>query len=181
MILSLIRKDPAKEAATAFFASISEQARHPRFYEAMGVADSVDGRFELLILHTYLVLKRLKAKGREEERLSQRLADALFANLDDALREMGVGDLSVAKKIRRMAEGFRGRIAAYEKAMEREDDAELAAALARNVYESDDPSKAVQLASYVRRAVRSLDEQPAARLLAGIVSFVPPQETGEAP
>ncbi|MGE0408682.1 MAG: ubiquinol-cytochrome C chaperone family protein [Amphiplicatus sp.] len=173
MILSLFRKDPQRDAAEALFAAAVEQARRPDFYTDLGVEDSVDGRFELLALHVYLVLRRLKSAG-SAAGLSQHLLDAMFANLDGALREMGVGDLSVARKIRKMAEAFYGRIGAYEAALApTAAAAALDAALLRNVYNGT-TGKAAALSAYVRRASAGLDGQKAGRIEAGILAFPSP-------
>jgi cytochrome b pre-mRNA-processing protein 3 len=174
MILSLFRKDPLKDAADALFAAAVAQAREPTFYTAFRVEDSVEGRFELLTLHVYLLLRRLKGQNGEAKRLAQHVLDALFANLDGSLREMGVGDLSVGRKIRGMAEAFYGRIGAYEHAMAHSAPAALEEALARNVYEKTDPAAGAGLAGYVRAAAAFLDAQPLGRLLGGIVAYPAP-------
>lgn len=174
MILSLFRKDPQKDAAEALFTALSAQARDPAFYADLAVEDSVEGRFELLIVHAYLVLRRLRGQGRDADRLSQHLTDALFSNLDGALREMGVGDLSVSKKIRSMAEAVYGRIGAYEAAITKDPAApDLAAALSRNVFGKPDAATANDVAAYLRRANEALAAQPLPRILSGIVSFPP--------
>lgn len=172
MILSLIRKDPQKDAAEALFTALSAQSRDPVFYADLAVDDSVEGRFELLVLHAYLVLRRLRGAGPDADRLSQGLTDALFSNLDAALREMGVGDLSVAKKIRRMAEAFYGRIGAYEAGLTKDAATpDLADALSRNVFGKSEAATAPALADYVRRANDELASLPLSRVLGGIVSF----------
>jgi cytochrome b pre-mRNA-processing protein 3 len=170
MILSLFRKDPARSAAESLFEAAVEQSRRPEFYTALGVEDSVEGRFELMALHVYLLLRRLKGAA-GASRLSQRLLDAMFANVDDALREIGVGDLSMGRKIRKMAESFYGRIGAYEAALAAPSDDALAAAIARNVYGAEQAAGVAGLAGYVRRAVTMLDNQPAGRIESGIAQF----------
>src|SRR5436305_13961508 len=122
----LFRKAPAPEQRV--YEAIVAAARHPRPYAEWAVPDTVDGRFDMISLYLFLVLDRLRGA---EAPFRQRLTDAFFADMDRSLREMGVGDLSVAKKIRKMAESFYGRIAAYDRAMTEGADA-LAAALARN-------------------------------------------------
>ncbi|MEQ8178914.1 MAG: ubiquinol-cytochrome C chaperone family protein [Amphiplicatus sp.] len=172
MILSLFRKDPTLEAASALYASAVEQARLPVFYEKFAVPDTPEGRFELLSMHIYLVLRRLKGAGAAADRLSQKVLDAFFANLDSSLREMGVGDLSVGKKIRALAEAFYGRARAYEAGLE--DGAApsiLAAAVSRNVYEEAEAEMAPALAGYLRDAAAVVGAQSLARLLSGVVRF----------
>ncbi len=149
-------------------------ARHPVPYERWGVGDTLDGRFDMIALHTYLVLHRLK--GLEPD-FRQALVDAFFSDMDRSLREMGVGDISVGKKVRKMAEVFYGRIAAYDAALAGEGNA-LAAALARNVF-PDEPKGAEsdgarQLAAYVLEQCRHLAGQEAAAIARGHVSFKEP-------
>lgn len=174
MVLKLFRKDPLKDAADALFATAVAQAREPAFYTAYGVEDSVDGRFELLTLHVYLLLRRLKGQSGEPKRLAQHILDAFFANLDASLREMGVGDLSVGRKIRGMAEAFYGRMGAYERAMTGDEPAMLSEALARNVFGKVDPAAGARLAEYIRAAAAFLDAQPLARVLAGVAGYPAP-------
>lgn len=176
MILSLFRKDPIRDAAEALYAAAAEQARQPAFYLAYGVEDSVEGRFEMTALHAYLLLRRLKGAGEPAARLSRALSDVFFSEMDGALRELGVGDLSVGKKIRAMAEAFYGRIAAYESALAASGETDaLALALSRNVYAMQDAAAASQLAAYVRRSIATLAEQSDSRLMTGIAAFAAPQ------
>lgn len=171
MILSLFRKDPPHETASALYHAAHEKARDPAFYLVFGVEDSPEGRFELLSLHVYLLIARLKfAPG--AGKLAQQIADCFFANLDDSLREMGVGDLSVGKKIRAMAEGFYGRVGVYDAALQdAAPTADLADAIARNVFGEREHPRAPALADYVRRARTALAGQPDARLMSGIIVF----------
>lgn len=181
MILSLFRKDPIKDAADALYATAAEQARLPAFYLSYGVEDSVEGRFEMAALHVYLLLRRLKSAGEAASRMSRAVSDVFFSEMDGALRELGVGDLSVGKKIRAMAEAFYGRIAAYESALAAEDEAgRLALALSRNVYGEKNSDAAARLADYVRRSIAVLEAQPDNRLLKGIVVFAGPDLESEA-
>lgn len=175
MISSLFKKDPAAEAADALYAAAVEQARAAPFYADLGVPDSVEGRFEMIALHVYLILRRLKGDAPGAKKTAQRLFDAMFRNMDDSLRELGVGDLVIGKKIRKLAENFFGRVGAYDAALEAgPEDGALAEALARNVYESPAPETAAALSAYVRAAATLLDEQPPSRLVGGIVRFPAP-------
>jgi cytochrome b pre-mRNA-processing protein 3 len=149
------------------YEAIVAAARHPMHYEELGVADTVDGRFEMLCLYVYLVLARLKGENREEFR--SELTDDFFADIDRALREMGVGDLSVGKKVRKMAESFYGRVRAYEAAGD--DEAALAAAFARNVYAGTDASHAPALAARALGTARKLASMPVDEVLAGKVDL----------
>lgn len=105
-----------RERGDKLYAAIVAQARSESFYRDCGVPDTVDGRFDLIVLHTYIVLDRLRAEGEAGRKLSQQLFDTLFDDMDRSLREMGVGDLSVGKHVKRMASGFYGRMKAYDEA-----------------------------------------------------------------
>ena len=181
MIFSFFRKDPSLDAATALYAAAVEQARSPRLYADFGAPDTVEGRFEQVALHVYLVLRRLKGgapdaeAGPDAKRVSQKLFDVMFQNMDDSLRELGVGDLSIGKKVRKLAENFYGRVAAYEDALK--DDAPedaLARALGRNIFGDEAAPAAARLAGYVREAAAAMEAQPAARIAGGVVRFPEP-------
>jgi cytochrome b pre-mRNA-processing protein 3 len=159
MILRLLRKDRVQSQAETLYAAIAEQARAPGLYLGGGTPDTLAGRFDQLALHVFLLLRRLKREGQTGEKLSIAVQQFFFQRLDDALRELGVGDLSVGKKIRSLAEAFYGRAGAYEKALA-EDGGALAAALARNVLETERVSAAEPLARYVRAADAALAAAP---------------------
>jgi cytochrome b pre-mRNA-processing protein 3 len=175
----LFRHNPTREAAALAYRRVVEQARLPVFFTAFGVPDTLDGRFELLCLHAFLYLHRLKREGRAAARLGQAFFDAMFADLDRGLRELGTGDLSVGREVKRMARGFYGRIRAYEEGLAA-DDPTLYAALARNLYGTA-PAAAdavVAIAAYLRREAAALARQPAEELLAGRVEFGSPEGPG---
>lgn len=174
------RKDPSLEAGRALYSAAVEQARSPALYSVMGAPDTVEGRFEQVALHVYLVMRRLKGEE-SAKRVSQCLFDAMFQNMDDSLRELGVGDLQVGKKIRKLAENFYGRIGAYENAMKDDaaDDA-LAEALGRNIFTDEQAAQAEDFAAYVRKVETALSSQPLARIIGGIVTFPPVQSHGRA-
>lgn len=176
MFKTLFRKDPALEAGRALYSAAVEQARSPALYARLGAPDTVEGRFEMVALHVWLVMRRLRGDA-AAKKVSQCLFDAMFQNLDDSLRELGVGDLQVGKKIRKLAENFYGRIGAYEEAM-KEDAAEneLAKALSRNIFEQALAETGPAFADYVRRANAKLENQPGARIAGGIVVFPPVEE-----
>ena len=102
------------EAAHRIYFSLVEQARQPGFYLSCGVPDTADGRFDMIILHAFLLLRRLKKDHEQTAELAQELFDLMFADMDQNLREMGLGDLAVGKRIKGMAAAFYGRIQAYE-------------------------------------------------------------------
>ena len=110
-----------------------ELARDPAFFAEHGVADTVDGRFDALALVVSLVMRRLVSCGDAGAALSQELFDTMFADMDLSLREMGAGDIGVAKRVRVMAEAFMGRLDAYTTALDEADRSALGAALERNL------------------------------------------------
>jgi cytochrome b pre-mRNA-processing protein 3 len=155
---------------------VVEQARQPVFFVGYGVPDTLDGRFELICLHAFLYLYRLKTDRPQSAALSQAFFDAMFADLDRALREMGTGDLSVGRHVKRMARGFYGRIRAYQDGVDSADSA-LAAALQRNLFGTVRGSAPhiAGMAEYVHAAVAELARQPTAELLCGHVRYPVPQ------
>lgn len=173
----LFGRTGSRAAAEALYDTAVAQARSVTFYRDFGVPDTVDGRFDMLVLHVFMILHRLKREGEVGRRTGQALFDRMFDDMDRSLREMGVGDLSVGKHVKRMGEAFYGRVKSYDAAVEAssaDGGAELADAIARNVFGVDGegaarPSDAVlgALASYVLASIRALDGEPAADLLDG--------------
>jgi cytochrome b pre-mRNA-processing protein 3 len=175
-VFSFPERNSAREAADTAYRRVVQQARQPAFFGAYGVPDTLDGRFELICLHAFLYLHRLKAERPHANRFSQNLFDRMFADFDRSLREMGIGDLSVGSHVKRMARAFYGRVLSYEAGLTG-DDAALTAALSRNLFGTARASAhdAAAMARYVRRAVSRLRDQPAGDLLAGKVAFeLPP-------
>src|SRR5437870_1427038 len=140
-----------RAAAELAYGHVVEHARLPRFFIDAGVPDTIDGRFELICLHAFLYLHRLKREGKRGTPLGQRFFDTMFADFDRSLREMGTGDLSVGREVKRMAQAFYGRVAAYEAGLAG-DDAVLQAALARNLFGTAPPAPPLlaAMAGYVR-------------------------------
>lgn len=150
------------------------QARNPHFYRNQGVADTTRGRFELICLHVFLILRRLKTCGRPGRVLAQALHDMMFADMDRSLREMGIGDMSVGKRVKQLAVNLYGRIRAYDGGLDA-GSAELAAALRRNLYTEAEPSElqVAGLAAYLHGQVETLSSQECDALLSGKVDFDP--------
>jgi cytochrome b pre-mRNA-processing protein 3 len=174
-VFSSSGRKSAREAADIAYRRVVDQARQTVFFADYGVPDTLDGRFELICLHAFLYLHRLKADRPQASPFCQSFFDRMFADFDRSLRELGVGDLSVGKHVKRMARAFYGRILSYEAGLAGDDSA-LAVSLARNVFGTASASAcaADDMAAYVRRAVRALRSQSAADLLAGDVSFEVP-------
>ncbi len=169
MLNRLFGRKPEKLRAEALYRDVVTAARRPDFYARLGVPDTVEGRFEMIILHCALVVLALKSEeGEASARLSQALFDTMFDDFDAAMREMGVGDSGVGKKIRFMAEGFYGRAEALREAARHDQPDELQAVLARNVFSSDpDDPRAPALALYVNSALQGLRVQGGAALTGG--------------
>ncbi len=157
----------------AIYGMIVAQAREPAFYTSLGVRDSVNGRFDMLILHLWLVLRRLQSADGGNG-LSQALFDRFCADMDDNLREMGVGDLTVPKRMQAFGEAFYGRSAAYDLAFEAGDD-ELAQALSKNVFNGETLDGARALATYVRKASKNLGKSDDAAVRKGVWTFPEPR------
>jgi cytochrome b pre-mRNA-processing protein 3 len=169
------RRKPVHDAALLGYRRVVEQSRRPVFFTDYGVPDTLDGRFELICLHAFLYLHRLKSERPQAGRFCQELFDVMFADMDRSLREMGRSDLGVGKEVKRMARGFYGRIRAYEDGLAGEDRV-LEAALARNLFGTARGALPLAAATaYVRRAAAELGAQPAAELLAGHAAFPVPE------
>jgi len=153
MLKTLQRRTQRRRRAGELLADVIVQARAPVFYGRWGVADTIDGRFDLLVLHAWLVLDRLGAAGDKD--LAQAVVDALFIHFDEALREQGAGDIGIGHRINKMADAFYGRLHAYREAPDVEG---LAEAIRRNLYRGDESrlEEARGLAIYADRARRSL-------------------------
>ena len=165
-------RPPARGATIeAIYGMIVAQARLPQFYLRFGVPDTVSGRFDMVVLHLWMILTRLRAEGAIAE--AQALFDRFCDDMDANLREMGVGDLAVPKRMKTFGEAFYGRSTAYDAAVVA-GEGELRAALARNVLASDDPGAAASLTGYVTRVVCDLAMIDSAALLSGVWRFPNP-------
>jgi cytochrome b pre-mRNA-processing protein 3 len=184
MILKRFRENAEREqAARDLYAGVVTQARQSRFYAGHGVPDSLDGRFEMIALHAFLLLHRLKRDNPEAAPLSQAVYDVFFGDMDQCLREMGAGDLGVGRRVKRMAEGFAGRIAAYEEGMASADDGLLAEALRRNLFGTAPEVAEDDIRSmcrYLRVQDACLAEQDFRSLSVGNIDFAPFEAEGGA-
>lgn len=156
------------QAGRKLYAAVVDQARKPFLYTELGIPDTVEGRFEVYTLHVFLLLDRLRGQGARASETSQALFDTYVSALDDALREMGVGDLSVGKKMRKLGEAFYGRVKSYEAAFHAlPDTVDLEALLARTVYEQGGAENTGSLAAYVTERRAALAAQDLGALLDG--------------
>jgi cytochrome b pre-mRNA-processing protein 3 len=173
-LISRILQGPGevRQVADKLFSRLVAQARERVFFERLGVPDTVDGRFDMVALHTFLIFQRLKGQGDRSAILSQALYDTLINDMEASLRQLGAGDIGVGKRIRVMTEALQGRINAYEKALAGSQ-LDLEGALRRNLYGTTDPDMdAVRaVANYLRRAKELADSQPIDRIMRGIFDF----------
>ena len=160
-IRRLFRPRAAVETGRRLYAAAAAQARQPALYADAGVPDTPSGRFELYTLHVVLLLHRLKGGGPGAAEAAQALFDAYLQSLDGALRELGVGDLSVGKKMRRLGEAFYGRAKNYDDAFAQlPDPAPLQAMIARTVFADAPDGDAAAVARYALQTVAALAAQP---------------------
>ncbi len=166
------------DSAYLLYRTLVTQARSPQFHLNGGVPDTLDGRFDLIVLHMFLLIDRLSVDGASAKDLRQRLFDVMFDDMDQALREIGVGDLSVGKKVKKMARAFYGRLGAYDKGFQADGDAPLEDALKRNVFPEIEVTQAQvkMLADYARRTRDLLKGQSLDSLSRGEVVFSPVPE-----
>jgi len=167
---------PRNANALPLYEAIVIQARQPALYRDIGIPDTLDGRFEAIVLHLVLVLRRLTRDSPEGHDLAAALQETFFDDMDRSLRAMGAGDLGVGKRDKRMAEGFMGRLASYEAALDRvavEGEAGLAAVLQRNVFGTlaEGQGDLAGLTAYTLGQAAGLDAQPGEALRRGRVAF----------
>ena len=163
------RAGASAAAARQLYDVLVARARAPVFYTHFSVPDTIDGRFDLLALHAFLVMDALNAQGNAGAKVGTELASVIFAGFDDALRELGVGDFGISRRIKAMANAFYGRLEAYRAA---DSEAALIPALTRNLYRGEKARgrEAATLAHYILQTRRHLQDRGAA-LLEGELDF----------
>jgi cytochrome b pre-mRNA-processing protein 3 len=176
MIIPLFRRNARPDTISTLYGTIVAQARLPCFYREYSVPDTVNGRFDLLVLHLAIVLDRL-AENSILRDLGQAIFDRFCEDMDHNLREMGVGDLAVPKEMQRMGAAFYGRAQAYRTALAAADEEALVEALTRNIYSGTPraPAAPARLAAYIREAIGDVRAQQPANLLAGEVRLPDPR------
>ena len=167
-------RDASRRTGFTLYGQAVAAARDPWFYTGLAVADTLDGRFDMICLHVALLNRRLAG----EPGLAQAVFDAMFTDMDASLRENGVGDLGVPRRVKAMWEGYNGRAQAYGQALDRKDAAALSAALLRNLWRGrgDAQAQADILAGWTLRQEAALAAQPDAALAAGTVRFTAPPD-----
>jgi cytochrome b pre-mRNA-processing protein 3 len=161
------------DLAANLYVSTVNHARNPVFFRDMGVPDTIDGRFEMIALHAHLVMRRLKDLDVAGAKLAQAYFDAMFHDMDRNLRELGVSDMAVGKRMKKMLQGFYGRVAAYDKGLSSTDCEQLQAAIGRNVYGTVDTQQASlrAMAKYANAVVDRLAGYDIAAFEKGAVNF----------
>ncbi|MEO1038053.1 MAG: ubiquinol-cytochrome C chaperone family protein [Pseudomonadota bacterium] len=155
------KPDPMKRRGKALYEQVLEASRRPALFGEDGVPDTVDGRFDILSLHMILAIRRLNRAGSEGRALAQAGFDAMFKDMDEAVRNLGAGDMTVGKKIRKMAEAFYGRAQAYEAGLDAGEAQALAEVIGRNMLDEIEAHEpvALRLADYALRMDEALAEQ----------------------
>ena len=173
----LFRRSPNTASIDALYGAIVAQARLPVFYRDYGVPDTVNGRLEMILIHTFLLSRRSRRGAADLQRIGQAVFDLFCDDMDANLREMGVGDLAVPKQMRRIGEAFYGSARAYQAALDPNDPAALSEALLRNVFggELQQQSGAQRLAAYMKAADVELGSLPDTQLYQGRISFPDPE------
>ena len=177
MIFRFFRRDPRRTTIATLYKRIATASRAPGLYAGLGIPDTVEGRFEALSLHMVLVLRALRGLPEPAGEIAKDLTDAFFRDMDASLREMGVGDTVVPKRMKKIAASFYGRAQAYDGPLNAVDEGALAQALGRNAYGSDAP--AGPLGRYALAADRGLKTQDLNALLETGPIFPEPETFAE--
>lgn len=174
-MLRLFGRKRYERAGFDIYTQAVRAARAPYFYAELGVPDTLDGRFDMIGLFVFLVIDRLHRESKEGAEIAQAVFDAMFADMDFTLRELGVGDMSVGRRVKAMWEALNGRSRAYAGPLQAEDAPALAEALARNVWRGGETGPhALALAEMALRQHRHLRGQTLQALATGRVDFLPP-------
>jgi len=169
-------RTPSRGTIEVIYGMIVAQAREPVFYQALGVPDTVNGRFDMVLLHLWMVLRRMNRAG-DHAGLAQSLFDRFCSDMDHNLRELGTGDLAVPRRMREFGEAFYGRTAAYDLALAA-GEGPLADALCKNIFNGQQLEQARRLAAYVQRAVADLTSLDDETLASGGWQFSSPRAFG---
>ncbi|PZW50986.1 cytochrome b pre-mRNA-processing protein 3 [Humitalea rosea] len=176
-MFGLLRRRPHERTGFELYSAAVAAAREPWAFAVLGVPDSLAGRFDLISMHVALLIRRLRADPDPRGALlGQAVFDAMFADMDVNLREMGVGDMSIGKRVKGLWEAWHGRTLAYEAALDAGDSPALAAAISRNIFAGHAAADAAgpqALAAYAEALAAALAAQPLAGLLSGQLRFPP--------
>jgi len=180
MLGTLRARAALRRKAGEIYGAIVTQARSPEFYAKLGIPDTPAGRYDMVVLHLFLVLERLRRQAPEADTLQRLLIEAFVADMDDSLRELGTGDVVVGKKVRRAAAGLYERSRDYRAALATKDASALNEALGRHgLARKDAPQGGGALAAYVRATAAALEAQDDREVLAGRLAFPPVSDPAE--
>jgi cytochrome b pre-mRNA-processing protein 3 len=176
IMFGLFRNKERDAQISRLYDQILAQSRDPQLFTVGQVPDTVEGRTDMMLLHLFLLMHRLGGEQGSVHELARGVCDRFFTELDRAMREMGVGDLTVPKKMRKIADIYTGCSSAYGNGLASADPAELPDALLRNVYGRDEAKRpqARALADYVLRAAKSLANLPAEAFVGGSIPYPTP-------
>ena len=171
-MLSFFKNKDLSSNVDTTYCIIVDQSRNPSFYKELLVPDNIDGRFDVLTLHMFFVFSRLKKEEQKAGQFSHLLFDTMFVDMDQSLREMGVGDLSVGKRVKDMGKALLGRIEVYDKAFEGTD-SEIEASIVRNIYRGDQTRlrEVRKLIDYSKRSILELSAVPTDNILRANFKF----------
>ena len=173
-MFSIFKKQdkPFEYEAMQLYNAAMEKARQEKLYEAYAVPDSMDGRFEMVALHVVLIMRRLNSDKSRTELLSQALFDIMFADMDESLRAVGIGDMGITKRMKFLMRGFNGRAHIYSAALDAKDVEALKMVLSKNVYEERVSDKKLELlAQYVIAHQEKLEGNGLGDLVSGVVKW----------
>jgi len=175
-VFGLFRSKKHDDVAHTLYVGIVNQARVPAFYTEFEVPDTPDGRFDMILLHVFLMFHRLKDETGEAPEIAQAVFDLLFADMDQNLREMGIGDVGVSHRIKGMVKALNGRVTVYGESLEAGDNTGLEVALRRNLYRKTEPSgqSVGAIATYMRREIDALSAQQTSDIVKGRITFGAP-------
>lgn len=175
MLQRLRRKRQRRQQADTLYSALVAQARNPEFYSALAVPDSFDGRFEMVVLHVYVLTRGVQGRGDALTELSRMVMESMIDDMDRTLREIGVGDMSVGRKVKQMAAAFYGRASAYDKGLQ-EGDEEIREAVVRNIYAGAAVEAAAldRMVAYLHAAVDAVGRTDDNRIEAGNIDFPNP-------
>lgn len=174
MVFGLFRRKNSNEAIVGTqYEAITEAARRPLFYSDMNAPDTVMGRFDLVTIHMMLYLRAIKDADESVKQLAQEVVDAFFVDIDHSIRELGIGDAGVPKRMKKLARMFYGRAEAYGEALDNNDQDALEAALARNIYPEtkDEIPSLGALADYLLKADKVLKDVNRDDMVSGRLAF----------
>ncbi len=175
MLKQLLRSRPGQHIARLLYNRIVEQARQPWFYTTARVPDTLEGRFDMVVLHAVLVFRRLEGEDPEQRLVHRRLFDHMMRDIDHNYRELGVSDMSMGKSMKRVTQALNGRLAAYSAGLAANDPKALAEAVWRNLYAAPAAPELERLmVSYIRLASHWVEQISTPELLAGHLRFPDP-------